>query len=92
MLVGVPLGVLGAARTRDGRRRYSELAFTATTGAFASIPSFLLAVALIYLFAIKWPVLPVAGEGGVPSYVLPIAALAIGPAFALARIVRIKRS
>ncbi len=90
VLVGVPLGVLGAARTRDGRRRYSELAFTATTGAFASIPSFLLAVALIYLFAIKWPVLPVAGEGGVPSYVLPIAALAIGPAFALARIVRVE--
>jgi peptide/nickel transport system permease protein len=90
VLVGVPLGVLGAARTRDGRRRYSELAFTTTTGAFASIPSFLLAVALIYLFGIKWRALPVAGEGGVRSYVLPIAALAIGPAFALARIVRVE--
>ncbi len=90
VLVGVPLGVLGAARTRDGRRRYSELGFTTTTGAFASIPSFLLAVALIYLFGIKWRVLPVAGEGGVPKYVLPIAALAIGPAFALARIVRVE--
>lgn len=90
VLVGVPLGVLGAARTRHGRRRYSELAFTATSGAFASIPSFLLAVALIYLFGIKWKVLPVAGEGGVPNYVLPIAALAIGPAFALARIVRVE--
>ena len=90
VLIGVPLGVLGAARTRDGRRRYSELGFTATTGAFASIPSFLLAVALIYLFGIKWRVLPVAGEGGVPTYVLPIAALAIGPAFALARIVRVE--
>ena len=90
VLVGVPLGVLGAARTRDGRRRYSELAFTTTTGAFASIPSFLLAVAFIYLFGIKWKVLPVAGEGGVPNYVLPIAALAIGPAFALARIVRVE--
>jgi len=90
VLVGVPLGVLGAARTRDGRRPYSELAFTATTGAFASIPSFLLAVALIYLFGIKWRELPVAGEGGVSYYVLPIAALAIGPAFALARIVRVE--
>jgi peptide/nickel transport system permease protein len=90
VLVAVPLGVLGAARTRHGRRRYSELAFTATSGAFASIPSFLLAVALIYLFGIKWKVLPVAGEGGVPYYVLPIAALAIGPAFALARIVRVE--
>src|SRR5262245_35090116 len=90
VLVGVPLGVLSAALTRDGRRRYSELAFTTATGAFASIPSFLLAVALIYLFAIRWRIFPVAGEGGVPSYVLPIAALAIGPAAALARIVRVE--
>jgi peptide/nickel transport system permease protein len=90
VLIGVPLGVLGAARTRDGRRRYSELAFTATTGAFASVPSFLLAVGLIYLFGIRWRALPVAEETGVSSYVLPIAALAIGPAFALARIVRVE--
>lgn len=90
VLVGVPLGVLSAALTRDGRRRYSELAFTTATGAFASIPSFLLAVALIYLFAIRWRVFPVAEESGVSSYVLPIAALAIGPAAALARIVRVE--
>ena len=91
VLVGVPLGVLSAAHTRDGRRRYSELAFTTTTGAFASIPSFLLAVALIYLLAIRWRVFPAAGDSsGVSSYILPIAALAIGPAAALARIVRVE--
>lgn len=90
VLVGVPLGVLSAALTRDGRRRYSELAFTTATGAFASIPSFLLAVALIYLLAVWWRIFPVAGESGVSSYVLPIAALAIGPAAALARIVRVE--
>jgi peptide/nickel transport system permease protein len=90
VLIGVPLGVLSAALTRDGRRRYGELAFTTATGAFASIPSFLLAVALIYLFAIKWRIFPVAGQSGVSSYILPIAALAIGPAAALARIVRVE--
>jgi peptide/nickel transport system permease protein len=90
VLIGVPLGVLSAALTRDGRRRYSELAFTTATGAFASIPSFLLAVALIYLLAIRWRVFPVAGQSGPSSYVLPIAALAIGPAAALARIVRVE--
>ncbi len=90
VLVGVPLGVLSAALTRDGRRRYSELAFTTATGAFASIPSFLLAVALIYLLAIRWRFLPAAGDSGPKSYVLPIAALAIGPAAALARIVRVE--
>ena len=41
-----------AALTRDSRRRGVELGFTATTGALASIPSFLLAVALVYLFAV----------------------------------------
>jgi peptide/nickel transport system permease protein len=90
VLIGVPLGVLSAALTRDGRRRYSELAFTTATGAFASIPSFLLAVALIYLLAIRWRVFPVAGQSGPSSYVLPVAALAIGPAAALARIVRVE--
>ena len=90
LFVAIPLGVLMAALTRDGRRRYTELAFTTTSGAFASIPGFLLAVALIYLFGIKWRIFPVAGEGGPSSYVLPIAALAIGPAAALARIVRIE--
>jgi peptide/nickel transport system permease protein len=90
VLIGVPLGVLSAALTRDGRRRYGELAFTTATGAFASIPSFLLAVALIYLLAIRWRIFPVAGDSGASSYVLPIAALAIGPAAALARIVRVE--
>ena len=90
VLIGVPLGVLSAALTRDGRRRYGELAFTTATGAFASIPGFLLAVAFIYLFAVKWRFFPVAGESGPKSYVLPIAALAIGPAAALARIVRVE--
>ena len=90
VLVGVPIGVVSAALTRDGRRRYGELAFTTATGAFASIPSFLLAVGLIYLLAIRWRIFPVAGEEGVSSYVLPIAALAIGPAAALARIVRVE--
>jgi peptide/nickel transport system permease protein len=90
VLIGVPLGVLSAALTRDGRRRYGELAFSTATGAFASIPSFLLAVALIYLLAIRWRVFPVAGQSGPSSYVLPVAALAIGPAAALARIVRVE--
>jgi peptide/nickel transport system permease protein len=90
LLIAIPLGVVMAAVTRDGRGRFTELAFTTTSGAFASIPSFLLAVALIYLFGIRWRIFPVAGEGGPSSFVLPVAALAIGPAFALSRIVRVE--
>jgi len=90
LLVAIPLGVLMAALTRDGRRHYTELTFTTISGAFASIPSFLIAVALIYFFGVKWRIFPVAGEGGPSSYVLPIIALATGSAFALARIVRVE--
>jgi peptide/nickel transport system permease protein len=90
MLVAIPLGVAMAALTHGGRRRSVELGFTTTAGAFASIPSFLLAVGLVWLFAVTWQVLPVAGRGGTSSYILPVAALAIAPAAALSRIVRVE--
>jgi len=90
LLIAIPVGVLMAALTRDGRRHYTELTFTTVSGAFASIPSFLIAVGLVYLFAIRWRIFPAAGEGGPSSYVLPVAALSIGAAAALARIVRVE--
>ena len=88
--VAVPLGILMAALTRDSRRRPLELGFTATAGAIAAVPSFLIAVALVYVFAVKIHWFPVAGRGGVSSYVLPVASLAIGPIAALSRIVRVE--
>ncbi len=90
MLISIPLGVTMAAATRDGRRRGFELAFTSVSGALASIPSYLLAVGLVYLFAVTWKALPVAGRTGPSSYILPVAALAIGPALALSRILRVE--
>jgi peptide/nickel transport system permease protein len=90
VLFGVPLGFAMAALTHDGRRRKTELGFTTATGMLASIPSFLLAVGLVYLFAVQLRALPVAGRAGAESYVLPVAALAIAPAAALARIVRVE--
>jgi peptide/nickel transport system permease protein len=90
VLIAVPLGVLMAALTRDSRRRGVELGFTATTGALAAIPSFLLAVGLVYLFAVTFSVFPVAGLEGVSSYVLPVAALALAPIAVLSRIVRVE--
>jgi peptide/nickel transport system permease protein len=90
VLIAVPLGVLMAALTRDSGRRGVELGFTATTGALAAIPSFLIAVALVYLFAVTIHLFPVAGRGGVKSYVLPVAALALAPIASLSRIVRVE--
>jgi peptide/nickel transport system permease protein len=90
MLIAIPLGVAMAAATRDGRRRHVELAFTSAAGALASIPSYIFAVGLVALFAVHWKVLPVAGRMGASSYVLPVAALAIAPALALSRILRVE--
>jgi len=90
LFVAVPLGVLMAALTRDGRRRGVELGFTATTGTVAAIPTFLISVALVYLLAVTFHVFPVAGRAGVSSYVLPIAALALAPIASLSRIVRVE--
>jgi len=90
LFVAVPLGVLMAALTRDGRRRGVELGFTAATGTVAAIPTFLISVALVYLLAVTWPVFPVAGRSGLSSYVLPIAALALAPIASLSRIVRVE--
>ena len=90
VLIAVPLGLLMAALTRDSRRRGVELGFTATTGAVAAIPSFLIAVALVYLFAVTFHVFPVAGRTGFSSWVLPVAALALAPIASLSRIVRVE--
>lgn len=90
ILLAVPLGILMAALTRDGRRRVVELGFTASTGTIAAIPSFLIAVALVYLFAVTVHAFPVAGRGGFSSYVLPVASLALAPIASLSRIVRVE--
>ena len=66
ILIAVPLGILMAALTRDSKRRGVELGFTATTGAIGAIPSFLIAVALVYLFAVTIHLFPVAGRAASP--------------------------
>lgn len=88
ILIAVPTGLLAGAWTRGSRRRGLELGFHSTTGILAVIPEFLLGVILVYLLAVNTPLFPVAGQEGAASYVLPIAALTVGPAAGMARIVR----
>ncbi|MFB7224474.1 ABC transporter permease [Streptomyces sp. NPDC056227] len=88
--VAIPLGLLFAVLTRGGQRRGGELAFTSTTVLLAAIPEFLLAVALVAFFAVQLGWFPVAGSEGAGSLVLPVIALALGPASVLARIVRVE--
>lgn len=90
VVVSVPLGLLFAVLTRGGRRRPAELGFTSTSVVIAAIPEFLLAVALVWIFSVTLGWAPVAGRDGLGSYVLPVVALALGPAAILARIVRVE--
>ncbi|MDX8029192.1 ABC transporter permease [Lentzea sp. BCCO 10_0856] len=90
IVIAVPVGVVMAVLTRGGRRRGGELAFTSFSVVFAAIPEFLLAVGLVSLFAVQLGLFPVAGNDSAGSWVLPVLALAIGPAAVLARIVRVE--
>nr|WP_203416219.1 ABC transporter permease [Jiangella ureilytica] len=90
MLAAVPLGLAMAVLTRGGRRRGAELGFTSTSAVGAAIPEFLLAVGLVFVFGVTLGWFPVAGRGDAASYVLPVVALALGPALLMARIVRVE--
>src|SRR5690606_25159850 len=90
MLVAVPLGMWAAVRTENGRNRGTELTFSATTGAAVAVPEFLYSIALVAVFAIGLGWFPPAGKAGAITYVLPVAALAIGPAAMIARISRVE--
>jgi peptide/nickel transport system permease protein len=90
VLIALPLGLAMGVLTRAGRRPRAELGFTSTAVVLAAIPEFLLAVGLVYVFAVSLHWFPVAGRGSVASYVLPVLSLAIGPAAVLARICRVE--
>ncbi len=90
VVIAVPLGAGMAVLTRGGRRRGLELGFTSTAVVIAAIPEFLLAVGLVYVFAVSNNLLPIAGNDSPSSYILPVIALALGPAAALTRIVRVE--
>lgn len=88
--LSVPAGLGTAVLTRGGRRHRTEAAFTLTSVLVATVPEFLLAVGLVWVFGVRLGWFPVAGQGGPASYVLPVVALAAGPAAVLARIIRIE--
>ncbi|MFI5808850.1 ABC transporter permease [Streptomyces sp. NPDC051561] len=90
LLVAVPLGMWGAVRTENGRSRRTESAFGALTGAAVAVPEYLYALALVIVFALGLSWFPPAGLTGPASYVLPVLALAIGPAAMIARVARVE--
>ena len=82
--VGIPCGVASALL----RGRALDLAVRLASSLGIALPSFVVASLLLFLFAIAWPLFPVAGYGSWRHLVLP--ALALGAPFAAyaARLVR----
>ena len=84
ILIGVPLGVLSAARRNSVADHLCRLG--ALLG--ASIPSYFAAYVLIFVFAVTLRALPVFGFGSMAHLVLPAITLALGPASTLSRLTR----
>lgn len=89
LLVGLPMGIIGAVLTRNGHRAF-EVIFSGSTGAMASIPQYLIATFLAFFFAVTWQLFPVAGSGSIDAAVLPAVAIAVRPAASIARLVRVR--
>jgi peptide/nickel transport system permease protein len=90
VLLALPIGLLMAIRTRGGRGRIARPVFVGITGLLNSIPDYVLATLLSVIFVVGLKALPAAGDVGFSSYILPLAALVVGPAASLSRIVRVE--
>lgn len=88
VVVSFPLGIAVGVATRGGRRSWLATGFGLIAGFFASFPAYVAGTILIIVFAVGLRVLPAGGADTTSALVLPIAALALGPAFAIARVVR----
>lgn len=88
--IAIPLGVAMGVMTRRGHGRRTELAFTTSSTVVGIIPDFLIGVGLVYVFGVHLGWLPVAGNDTPSAYILPVVALAIGPAAILSRIIRVE--
>ena len=88
--VGVPLGMLAAVLTREGRNRPLELGYTGLTSIVGAIPDYLAGTILAFLFAVQFRLLPVAGAGSFKQLVLPALAVGLHSISNLSRIVRLE--
>lgn len=82
--IGVPLGILAAAR------QHSALDYFSMGASFigVSVPNFWLAMLLVYVFAIQLNWLPATGGEGLKRLILPAVVLAVQQAALIARMVR----
>jgi peptide/nickel transport system permease protein len=84
IIVGIPLGMLGALA--HGRR--GDYAVTSLLTLGQATPSFWLGILLILYVGVKLRWLPIAGDQGLESLIMPAIALSIVPLVSIARLTR----
>lgn len=84
LLVGVPLGIVSAARRGKMIDRVSMTC--ATIG--ISVPSFVISVLLMFTFSVWLKILPTYGLSGWKNYILPVVCLSFGPIAYITRLMR----
>lgn len=84
LLIGIPIGILSAVKKNTIVDRIAV--FLSMLG--SSIPSYVIAVFLMYLLGVVLHLVPTIGWGKPENYVLPIIALAIGPIGSITRYMR----
>lgn len=90
LVSGISIGLLAGALTREGRHPKIELGFTSVSSVLASVPDYLIATLLVFIFAVEFRWLPVAGSGSFKTLILPVLAVSSGPTMTLARLVRLE--
>lgn len=88
LMVSLPLGMTVGVLTRGGRCPRLGLAFGAIAGFMASVPGYVTGTLLIVIMSIWLDLLPPGGAMEPSSAILPVLSLALGPVFAVARVVR----
>lgn len=84
VFIGIPLGILAAMRHGS----VFDRCFIFFASLFVSVPSFIMTIALMLIFATWLQVLPVAYLDEWKSYIMPVLGMAIYPMFHLARLTR----
>ena len=86
--LALPLGIILGTFAALRRNTMADTSIIFVLVAGISIPNFAMSAFLVYLFAIKLGVLPVAGWGTIDKAVLPVVVLAIPPTAYIARLSR----
>ncbi len=84
MVVGLAFGIIAAL----AKHRWVNSLITVISTLGVSLPNFLFAIMIMIVFAVKLGWLPIVGLNGPQYYILPVAALSLGPISSVTRLTR----